>query len=150
MYGGDTTTRIMQEIILGVGGVRLLRALGVQPSVFHMNEGHAAFLILELVREGLAAGATFDDAFAAARLDVRWWCDARLEERVFNAESLPRLFAAGCRKLMFGFESGSQRVLDLVEKGTNLDEARRVIRAAHAAGISVTLYTMVGLPTETR
>ncbi len=90
------------------------------------------------------------DAFAAAGLDVRWWCDARMEERLFNAETLPRLFAAGCRKLMFGFESGSQRVLDLVEKGTRLDEAQRVIRAAHEAGISVTLYTMVGLPTETR
>lgn len=89
------------------------------------------------------------EAFAAAGLDVRWWCDARLDERDFNRDSLPRLYAAGCRKLMFGFESGSQRVLDLVEKGTRLDEAERVIRAAHEAGISATLYTMVGLPTET-
>ena len=56
VYGGDSTTRIMQEILLGVGGVRLLRALGVQPSVFHMNEGHAAFLTLELMREKMAAG----------------------------------------------------------------------------------------------
>ena len=46
VYGGDSTTRIMQEILLGVGGVRLLRTLGIEPSVFHMNEGHAAFLIL--------------------------------------------------------------------------------------------------------
>lgn len=90
------------------------------------------------------------DAFAAAELKVFWWCDARMDERDFNRESLPKLYAAGCRKLMFGFESGSQRVLDLVEKGTRLDEAQRVIRAAHEAGISVTLYTMVGLPTETR
>ena len=51
VYGGDNTMRIMQEMILGIGGVRLLRALGVQPSVFHMNEGHAAFLTLELLRE---------------------------------------------------------------------------------------------------
>src|SRR6185295_10453277 len=42
VYGGDSSTRIMQEIVLGIGGVRLLRALGVQPSVFHMNEGDAA------------------------------------------------------------------------------------------------------------
>lgn len=90
------------------------------------------------------------DAFAAADLDVYWWCDARMEERLFNAETLPRLHEAGCRKLMFGFESGSQRVLDLVEKGTDLGEAERVIRATHEAGISATLYTMVGLPTETR
>jgi glycogen phosphorylase len=56
VYGGDSTTRIMQEMLLGIGGVRLLRTLGVQPSTFHMNEGHAAFLTLELVREKIAAG----------------------------------------------------------------------------------------------
>jgi glycogen phosphorylase len=67
VYGGDNTMRIMQEILLGVGGVRLLRALGVQPSVFHMNEGHAAFLTLELTREKLAAGLSFEDALAQTR-----------------------------------------------------------------------------------
>ena len=64
VYGGDSTTRILQEILLGIGGVRLMRALGIQPSVFHMNEGHAAFLALELVREKLAAGKSFADALA--------------------------------------------------------------------------------------
>ncbi|MGE4183073.1 MAG: alpha-glucan family phosphorylase, partial [Limisphaerales bacterium] len=67
VYGGDSTTRIMQEILLGVGGVRLLRALGIKPSVFHMNEGHAAFLILELARERIAAGASLEQALAATR-----------------------------------------------------------------------------------
>ena len=65
VYGGDSTNRIMQEILLGVGGVRLFRALGVTPSVFHMNEGHAAFLVLELTREKLAAGQNFSDALKA-------------------------------------------------------------------------------------
>jgi glycogen phosphorylase len=64
VYGGDSTTRIMQEILLGVGGVRLLRALGIRPSVFHINEGHAAFLTLELVREKMEAGTSFQDALA--------------------------------------------------------------------------------------
>src|SRR6185295_8043364 len=67
VYGGDSTTRIMQEILLGVGNVRLLRTLGLQPSVFHMNEGHAAFLTLELVREKLAEGKPFKDALDATR-----------------------------------------------------------------------------------
>jgi glycogen phosphorylase len=67
VYGGDSTTRIMQEMLLGIGGVRLLRALGLQPSVFHMNEGHAAFLTLELTREKLAAGASFEAALAQTR-----------------------------------------------------------------------------------
>lgn len=67
VYGGDSTTRIMQEILLGIGGVRLLRALGIEPGVFHMNEGHAAFLVFELVREKMAAGQSFDQALAATR-----------------------------------------------------------------------------------
>ena len=67
VYGGDSSTRIMQEILLGVGGVRLLRLLGLQPAVFHMNEGHAAFLTLELIREKIAAGLSFAEAQAATR-----------------------------------------------------------------------------------
>ena len=67
VYGGDATTRIMQEVLLGIGGVRLLRALGVEPSVFHMNEGHAAFLTLELIREKLNAGKDFTEAAALTK-----------------------------------------------------------------------------------
>lgn len=51
LYGGDRQHRIRQEIVLGVGGVRVLRALGLEPTVFHMNEGHSAFLQLERLRE---------------------------------------------------------------------------------------------------
>ncbi|MGH9899881.1 MAG: alpha-glucan family phosphorylase, partial [Pyrinomonadaceae bacterium] len=51
LYGGDRETRLVQEMLLGIGGVRLLRRLGISPCVFHLNEGHAAFLTLELVRE---------------------------------------------------------------------------------------------------
>ena len=67
VYGGDTSTRIMQEILLGVGGVRLMRMLGLSPSVFHMNEGHAAFLGLELVREKMAAGQALEQAKEATK-----------------------------------------------------------------------------------
>jgi starch phosphorylase len=67
VYGGDSTTRIMQEILLGVGGVRLLRNLGAEPSTFHMNEGHAAFLTLELIREKMAAGKNLADALTETK-----------------------------------------------------------------------------------
>ncbi len=67
VYGGDSSTRIMQEILLGVGGVRLLRALGIEPSVYHMNEGHVAFAALELVREKVARGQSLAAALAATR-----------------------------------------------------------------------------------
>lgn len=67
VYGGDQSNRIGQEILLGIGGVRLLRALGLKPSVFHMNEGHSAFLTLELLREQLHAKKTHDQAEAFVR-----------------------------------------------------------------------------------
>src|ERR1700686_3154859 len=66
LYGGDASVRIRQEMILGLGGVRALRALGMAPAVWHMNEGHAAFLILELVREGVANGLDFSAALESA------------------------------------------------------------------------------------
>lgn len=62
LYGGDQEMRISQELVLGVGGVRALRQLGYQPTVWHMNEGHSAFLILELCRELVIQGRPFEEA----------------------------------------------------------------------------------------
>ncbi|HEX8853152.1 MAG TPA: alpha-glucan family phosphorylase, partial [Pyrinomonadaceae bacterium] len=67
LYGGDRETRCVQEMVLGVGGVRLLRLLGVEPHVFHLNEGHSAFLTLELSRELTEKGLTFEQAARAVR-----------------------------------------------------------------------------------
>jgi glycogen phosphorylase len=67
LYGGDQETRIRQEIVLGLGGVRVLRALGIQPSAWHLNEGHSAFLVLERLRELVQAGQPVDDAMEAVR-----------------------------------------------------------------------------------
>lgn len=68
LYGGDRETRIVQEMMLGIGGVRLLRRLGVEPHVFHLNEGHSAFLTLELAREIIQAkNVSFADAAPAVR-----------------------------------------------------------------------------------
>jgi len=65
LYGGDKTTRIQQEIVLGIGGVRALRALGIQPTVWHINEGHSAFQILERAREFVQRGENFAAALEA-------------------------------------------------------------------------------------
>ncbi len=62
VYGGDMATRIGQEMMIGIGGVRLLRSLNITPAVFHMNEGHSAFLSLELLREQLSMGKSLKDA----------------------------------------------------------------------------------------
>jgi glycogen phosphorylase len=67
LYGGDRETRVQQEIILGVGGVRALRTMGSEPSVWHLNEGHAAFVVLQRIRDLLEKGSSFDDALEEVR-----------------------------------------------------------------------------------
>ena len=67
LYGGDRETRVQQEIILGIGGVRALRALGSEPAVFHLNEGHAAFVVLQRIRDLIETGSTFDAALEEIR-----------------------------------------------------------------------------------
>ncbi|MCB0118007.1 MAG: alpha-glucan family phosphorylase [Anaerolineales bacterium] len=67
LYWSDLDRRIMQEVLLGIGGVRALRALGYAPAVWHMNEGHASFLTLERIRELAAGGTSFADAAEKTR-----------------------------------------------------------------------------------
>ena len=63
LYGGDTRTRIRQELVLGVGGVKALRAMKIYPGVYHLNEGHSAFAPLEVIREKMEDdGLTFEEA----------------------------------------------------------------------------------------
>ena len=68
LYGGDLEKRMQQEIVLGIGGYRMLRRLGINPTVFHMNEGHSAFLALEHTRQLMDEhGLSFDQAREAAK-----------------------------------------------------------------------------------
>ena len=67
LYGGDQEMRLCQEILLGIGGVRLLRALGIGPTVWHANEGHSAFLTLERVRELVQKGLSHAEASEIVR-----------------------------------------------------------------------------------
>ena len=71
LYGGDRETRIVQEMLLGIGGVRLLRKLGITPQVFHLNEGHSAFLTIELSHELIKSEKLM---FADAAARVRQQC----------------------------------------------------------------------------
>jgi starch phosphorylase len=67
LYGGGQDTRLQQEIVLGLGGVLALRAMGLKPGAWHLNEGHAAFVILQRLRDLLAAGQRWEDALAEVR-----------------------------------------------------------------------------------
>ena len=69
LYVRGREMRLHQELVLGVGGVRAIRALGFEPAVWHLNEGHSAFLLAERARELVAKGATLDDAWDGVRRD---------------------------------------------------------------------------------
>jgi starch phosphorylase len=67
LYGGDRETRVQQEIILGIGGVRVLKAMASDPAVYHLNEGHAAFVVLQRIRDLCERGWSFDAALEEVR-----------------------------------------------------------------------------------
>jgi starch phosphorylase len=67
LYGGDRETRLQQEIVLGIGGVRALALLGYKPSLYHLNEGHAAFVVLQRLQDLCAKGQDFDSAMDDVR-----------------------------------------------------------------------------------
>jgi starch phosphorylase len=67
LYGGDRETRIQQEIILGIGGVRALKAMGIAPAAWHLNEGHAAFVVLQRIRDLIERGQSFESALEEVR-----------------------------------------------------------------------------------
>ncbi|HVE57410.1 MAG TPA: alpha-glucan family phosphorylase [Pyrinomonadaceae bacterium] len=98
LYGGDAETRIVQEKVLGIGGVRLLRKLNLSPSVFHLNEGHSAFLTLELAHEYLKANdsADFNEAINAVREQCVFTTHTPVEagNDVFPVSTLSACFSA--------------------------------------------------------
>ncbi len=70
LYEAKRETRLLQEILLGMGGIRLLRNLGITPSVYHMNEGHSAFMVLERLQEYIRAGMSYDEATVRIRANT--------------------------------------------------------------------------------
>lgn len=95
LYGGDVEHRLRQEIILGIGGVRLLRKLGIDPAYWHANEGHAALSMLERVREYVAAGEAFDDAVKKVQATTVFTTHTPVPagHDIFNDELVDRYFS---------------------------------------------------------
>lgn len=96
LYGGDREMRLTQEIVLGIGGVRALRALGIEPSVWHLNEGHAAFVLLERAREFVLHGLTFAEAqeVVAANSVFTTHTPVPAGNDAFNFDLIDRYFSA--------------------------------------------------------
>jgi radical SAM superfamily enzyme YgiQ (UPF0313 family) len=106
------------------------------------------YLAIEDLPPNMAA--RLPQAIVDAGLDIDWWCDARLEHDAFTQEVCDAMARSGCRRIAFGYESSSKRVLARMCKGTDPDKSLELVRRARKSGISVTLYVMVGFPTETR
>ncbi|MQY50549.1 alpha-glucan family phosphorylase [Rhodocyclus gracilis] len=98
LYGGDIQTRLEQEILLGVGGVRALAAVGIAPTVWHINEGHAAFLILERIRQLCQQGLSFPVALEAVAANVVFTTHTPVPagHDHFSEEAITRHFAQWC------------------------------------------------------
>lgn len=101
LYGGDTEHRLRQEIVLGVGGVRALRSLGLNARVMHSNEGHAGFAALERIREYVAGGLGFGDAVEAVRAGGVFTTHTPVPAGIdrFPAEMISRYFGAFAQSL---------------------------------------------------
>jgi starch phosphorylase len=96
LYGGDRQLRLEQELILGIGGVRALRAIGLQPTVWHMNEGHAAFSLLERARELVQRGLPYAAAREAVATSTLFTTHTPVAagHDVFLADMVTRHFAS--------------------------------------------------------
>jgi len=102
LYGGDIETRIQQEILLGIGGMRALHVLGIQPGVCHMNEGHSAFLALERTRLLMQSGnLKFHEAWEAVAAGAVFTTHTPVPAGidVFPTDLVSRYFSSYCRHL---------------------------------------------------
>jgi starch phosphorylase len=108
LYGGDLHTRIRQEIVLGIGGLRALKELGLNPSVYHMNEGHSAFLAIERIRVLMAEqNLSFEEALHASRANNVFTTHTSVPAGldVFDAGLVSHYFEEYCRGAGIPLES---------------------------------------------
>jgi starch phosphorylase len=119
LYVRGREMRLHQELVLGIGGVRAIRALGLVPAVWHLNEGHSAFLLAERAREYVARGVELDDAWGQVRRDSVFTIHTPVSagnER-FDADLVRRL--AGPL-----LDAGGVPVQDVLDLGLGVDEDR--------------------------
>jgi starch phosphorylase len=101
LYVADQEVRLQQEIVLGMGGVRVLRAMGINPAIWHINEGHTAFLVLERIREGAQRGMTFAEASRSVGPSTVFTTHTPVAagHDVFHVDLMRKYFDPYCRSL---------------------------------------------------
>jgi starch phosphorylase len=128
LYGGDNNLRIQQEIVLGIAGVRALRALGLAPTVWHVNEGHAAFQALERARENVAEGHSLEASLevAASATVFTTHTPVPAGHDIFDPELMETYFGEFAQK----------------ELGTTLDHLLELGRGGENGGFNMTALAM--------
>ncbi|MEO0649348.1 MAG: radical SAM protein [Planctomycetota bacterium] len=148
-YYGECTFCTLPTVI--GPGYRTRSAARIVDHVLALKERHATRnfnFITDCMPPGMIAD--LPQELIDRQADIRWWADARVEPKAYDREGAERLYASGCRKLLFGFETATPRLLKMMQKGQSLKSTVKVAEACAEAGISVTFYAMVGFPTETR
>jgi len=138
LYGGDREMRIRQEILLGIGGYRALQILGLQPTVYHMNEGHSAFLALERIRHLMTTyrlSLAEAGELASASLVFTTHTPVEAGHDYFNADLMGRYFGETAQKL--GLSMPEFLELGLTQRNPDFCMTVLALRsAAHANGVS--------------
>lgn len=122
LYGGDRQYRLSQEILLGIGGVRALRAVGINPRAWHINEGHAAFLVVERIRELMRYGISFDTARELVRASTIFTTHTPVPagHDIFNEEMIKEFFEPAIAGMGIEFETFKNLAWDNPRNGFNM------------------------------
>ncbi|MDD4237281.1 MAG: alpha-glucan family phosphorylase [Desulfotomaculaceae bacterium] len=122
LYGGDQQYRISQEILLGVGGVKALCEMGIVPHVWHINEGHAAFLILQRLKELVAKGLSFNTAREVVRASTIFTTHTPVPagHDVFSKEIIRNFFEPAAKDLGIDLETLLELAWDRERQGFNM------------------------------
>ncbi len=144
LYVADQESRLQQEIVLGMGGVRVLRAMGIHPQVWHANEGHTAFMTLERVREEMKEGLSFKEAVEKVKSGTIFTTHTPVPagQDVFPAELVERYLSEYCSSLnisrkdclMLGrSEDSDGRFFNMAALALRMSEQRYAVSRVHGA-----------------
>ena len=155
LYGGDRTTRIEQEMILGIGGVRALRELGLSPTVWHINEGHPAFQVLERIRALTRDGLDFASALETVAANTVFTTHTAVPagHDHFDAEIIQHYFESCCGDLGIAMdqllalgrvgESQDFNMTALAVRGSRFHNGVSRIHGSVSAGICAPLWSQI-------
>ncbi len=141
LYVGDREMRLQQEIVIGIGGVRVLRALGIEPTIWHANEGHSTFMMLERARELVESGMDFSEAANTVRASTVFTTHTPVPagNDVFSLELMEKYFQQywGYLKLdrdtflNLGIEKEGDSVFNMTVLGMRMSDRRNGVSQLH-------------------